>query len=186
MKGIVSTHKVQPKRIEMDGAYDLIVAPVSGDLFCIKKRNTQSGKIEINVRRQLAEDGRYGNFQNASVFKTPLPTIAYDMYYKFLIAQNGDFFLIHKKSGKKGYTMQMLSAKNGYQSIDWEGPLELPQTNTDMDWEFNITLTVPMLRTLIAYQKIDTAGEQQKIYKGVYGLPPNSNKYTFLLLGELS
>lgn len=186
IKGSVLNQQGHKKRAAIEGDYDLIVAPVSGDLYCIKKRNTESGKVEINVRKQMAEDGRYGNFQNASVFKTPLPAISYDMYYKFLIAQNGDLFLIHKKTGKKEYTMQMLSAKNSYQRIDWEGPLELPVTDADVDWEFNITLTVPMLRTLIAYQKISAAGEPQQIYKGIYSLPPNSNKYPFLLLGELS
>lgn len=185
IKGTVASHKGHYKRVAIEGDYDLIVAPVSGDLYCIKKRNTDSGKVEINVRKQMADDGRYGNFQNASIYKTPLTAISYDMYYKFLIAQNGDLFLIYKKDGEKEYTMQMLSAKNSYQRIEWEGPLDLPGTKTDVDWEFNITLTVPMLRTLIAYQKISTAGESQPIYKGIYGLPPNSNKYTFLLLGEL-
>lgn len=185
IRGSVLTQHGHKKLAAIEGDYDLIVAPSSGDLYCIKKRNTESDKVEINVRKQLAEDGRYGNFQNASVYKTPLPAILYDMYYKFLIAQNGDLFLIHKKNGKKEYTMQMLSAKNSYQRIDWEGPLELPVTGTDIDWDFNITLTVPMLRTLIAYQKISTAGEPQQMYKGIYGLPPNSNKYPFLLLGDL-
>jgi len=185
IKGSQLTQQGHKKRTAIEGDYDLIVAPVSGDLYCIKKRNTTSGKVEINVRKQLAEDGRYGNFQNASVYKTPLSAIPYDVYYKFLIAQNGDLFLIHKKKENNEYRMQMLSAKNSYQRIDWEGPLELPLTDTDVDWEFNITLTVPMLRTLIAYQKVSTAGEQQQIYKGIYGLPPNSNKYPFLLLGEL-
>jgi hypothetical protein len=186
IKGTVQVNKGHFKRAVIAGAYDLIVAPVSGDLYCIKKRNTVSGKVEINVRKQLAEDGRYGNFQNASIYKTPLSAIPYDVYYKFLIAQNGDLFLILKKKENNEYRMQMLSAKNSYQRIDWEGPLELPLTDTDVDWEFNITLTVPMLRTLIAYQKISAADEPQQIYKGIYGLPPNSNKYTFLLLGELS